>query len=180
MSDLPDVSSTTTQLLGSPILLEAVGPQPGNQLAVTSVHLLARDVHSIRAGGGEIRRTVNEVGAAYSYERWIQLRVDPPLTVLTGVRFWVDTTDLNADWTVLWGYTPTYRRPSRTPSSIAGAPVPTQDPGRFSPNIPNSAVRQVGASFVAPWIVLQAAWTGATPSDMQSAPLPLKFAYEAC
>lgn len=143
------------------VLEEWYGPSPGTLSIITAplVHLLSADTNSRQNVYGytdAALRLVDQDTAAYTYERWIRVRFDPPYNTVRQFRFWVgNTAFIPEGWQVLWGSALTYQSPINTPSAIATTPVPTTDPGAAANAGGLQRVTGTGTNYTN-WIVLQA------------------------
>ena len=142
-------------------LEETIGSSPGVTSMVTGsvVHLLAVDLNSrqnLYAYADYPLRPVDSTTPAYSYERWIRVRFDPPYNTVRQFRFWLGNIDpIPNGWQILWGAAVSYQTPVNTQSAIATSPVPTTDPGA-SPNIGGTTRLAGTGTNYTEWIVLQA------------------------
>lgn len=62
-------------------------------------------------------------GPGYSYERWLRVGFDGPFTTIRDLAMFLDHDPTDA-WSVQYGVTATYQRPSKSASKIAVHPIP--------------------------------------------------------
>lgn len=154
-------------------IVEAVGYAPESERLSSRMDLLAEDQHSESVFATSSLLVVNsDTSPAFTSERWVRLRFEPPFAAITNLRFWVNNYSLNAGWAIYYGLTPRFRKPSAALSDIATIPVPTADPG-----IPNLGVGVLTGGRVqySDWLVLQAVYVGRSPGPIQSTPLNYEF-----
>lgn len=149
-------------------LHEATGYGPDLEYSVDALSLGDRDT----ASSAHNPLAVNSDGTpATSTERWLRIQFAPPFTRISRLRFWCPNLALGNGWTLYWGTTASFRKPTRHASDIATEDLPTGDPGRALLTVPAAT-----DSATSDWLVLQASCTG-IPGPMQEPPPRLRFAW---
>lgn len=152
----------------------ARGPQ-----AASEIMLLALDAPSIEFPVDPARwdwplRAPSDGTAALSCERWLQVRFRPSYRRITRCRFWIEGYAPNPGWTVLYGLSDTYRKPSTSRSAIAVNELPAADPA--IPNL-NPATIVGPLTSTSPFLVLQAEWLGG-PGFIQAVAPQITIAWD--
>jgi hypothetical protein len=172
-NDLPTALNATLHTNPRVHIVEAVGYAPESERLSSRMDLLADDQHSDSVFAATSLLVPNsDTSPAFTSERWLRLRFEPPFAAILNLRFWVNNYSPNAGWAIYYGLSPQFRKPSKALSDIAISPVPTTDPG-----VPNLGVDLLTGGRVqySEWLVLQAVFIGRTPGAIQSSPLNYEF-----
>ncbi len=97
----------------------------------------------------------------YSFEKWIKAAFSGSFTRIENIQFWKSAGAYVTGELIDFGTTTTFNTPTESVSAVAGANVPTADPGTANVTIGNSLSGSLTSAGSSDFIVLQASITGA-------------------
>lgn len=140
-------------------LVEAVGDPPEERES-DFLHLLGMDAHSTERLYYALHALRPDLDGSpvYSWERWCRFKFEPAFSYVRDFYFWVPGLVVPTGWTLRYGTSETYRRPTSSASSIAVGELPTSKPA--DPNAGGVSPLDGSEVRYSDWIVLQASVSG--------------------